>query len=447
MSESLKTKLLKVAPESLVNLLIELAGDDEVSWSKIERLVSRPQDNSSRFKKRLAQLKNRGGYIPWKYASKFSEELVDLLSDLKEGASSPEQGYELICDFYRSDAEIFEQSDDSSGHIGDVFRSDAIDLYVEYASKHSDREYVLKTTVELLEGNNYGARDEIVAQARKFLDEVELRRLLSIFDEKNKNETKKFSSWNWKMKLVAKQLRDASLFEKLTYQQVSEPGPKMLVEVAEVYFLSGNSTKAQELLNSIKGKDPFLRHEIEDLQKKIYVSEGKSENLFKLVYSAFQRHFSEYTLKDLIKVAGESRRDQFITEATEKISADQKWDSGHAEFLKYIEDVDNLEKYVLKHREEIDGYNYYSINGLAEFFEKKKRLLPAIILYRALIEATLSKAISKYYHHAVNYLQHLDKISLKVSSWNGVEDHKTYFDNLKIAHRLKKSFWTRYQEN
>lgn len=124
---------------------------------------------------------------------------------------------------------------------------------------------------------------------------------------------------------------------------MSEPGPKMLVEVAEVYFLSGNSTKAQELLNSIKGKDPFLRHEIEDLQKKIYVSEGKSEDLFKLVYSAFQRHISEYTLKDLIKVAGESRRDQFITEATKKILADQKWDSGHAEFLKYIEDVDNLE--------------------------------------------------------------------------------------------------------
>lgn len=100
----------------------------------------------------------------------------------------------------------------------------------------------------------------------------------------------------------------------------------------------------------------------------------------------------------------------------------------------------------MKHREEIDGYNY-SLNGLAEFFEKKKRLLPAIILYRALIEATLSKAISKYYHHAVNYLQHLDKISPKVFSWNGVEDHKSYFDNLKIAHRLKKSFWTRYQEN
>jgi hypothetical protein len=100
MNKSLKEKLVIVPPEKLVELIFELASDDDVSWSKVERLVSKPKDNSKKFLRRLEDIKTRGGFIPWKYSSDFSDELEDLLADFDSGVASPEEGFDLICEFY-----------------------------------------------------------------------------------------------------------------------------------------------------------------------------------------------------------------------------------------------------------------------------------------------------------------------------------------------------------
>ena len=53
MQSKLKEQLLKVSPEKLVDTLLSLAGEDEVAWSKIERLVSNTNENLIRYKSRL----------------------------------------------------------------------------------------------------------------------------------------------------------------------------------------------------------------------------------------------------------------------------------------------------------------------------------------------------------------------------------------------------------
>ena len=67
-----------------------------------------------------------------------------------------------------------------------------------------------------------------------------------------------------------------------------------------------------------------------------------------------------------------------------------------------------------------------------------------LILCRALIEATLKKAISKNYHHAVGYLETLDLISPLITDWHDVTEHTLYMIQLRKTHALKKSFWSRY---
>ena len=78
-----------------------------------------------RYKAKLAGLKRRRRFISWNESAAFAHELEMLLEDLKSGVDDPRIGVELVTAFYEADSAVFEQCDDSSGSVGDVFRFDA----------------------------------------------------------------------------------------------------------------------------------------------------------------------------------------------------------------------------------------------------------------------------------------------------------------------------------
>lgn len=444
MPESIKERLLRVEPQKLVDLIFDLASDNDVSWSKIERLISKPTDNSKRFLRRLNEIKNRDGFVPWKNSSQFSDELSDLLADLDSGVSSPEEGFQLICEFYHADEQIFNYADDSSGHIGGVFRDTATDLFIKFASLISDKTLVVKTVLELIKDDGYGVREEIITHANKFLSLSDLQNLLDLLFEGHGDKNGQVSSWQ--LESIAKQLGDAPLYENLVRKYHHKITARDLSKIAEVYFETGNISKAQEILDSVDQNDVLGKTECEDIQKRIYSKLGKKDELFKISYRAFQNYTSEYTLNDLISIAGEHRREDFIQEAVSKILSKTKWDYNSAEFLAKTDQLDSLEVFVKKHRQQIEEGVLYSALEIAEYLVNKNSRIAASIIYRGLITETLKKSISKYYHHAVNYLEVLDKITPKINDWNGVEDHSTYLQNLKKKHALKKSLWSQYKK-
>lgn len=444
MNDSLKAKLVKVPPEKLVDLLLDLADESDVSWSKIERLVANPQENSSRFSKRLKEIKSRGGFVPWKYSSQFGSELTDLLKDLEGANQSVEEGYKLICDFYEADEKLFERCDDSSGTIGDVYRSEALDLYARFSKSHPDRQYIIKNTLALVAKDGYGVRDDLISEAQRFLDKDELKQLFELIAATSSSKDREYSV-DWKLASIAKQLGDAPLFEKMHLKGIENPNGKLLVEVAEVYFDSGNIEKAQEILNSVADKDSFSKHEQEALQKKIFSKQGKTKELFEIIHKAFLAYPSEYTLRDLKTVTDEQEIKGHIEEVKTNILT-SPWDTSMAKFLSFIERPDDLSQYVFKHQDKIDGESYYTLPELADYLIKHEQHLSAIVLLRALIEGTLRRAKSKSYYHAVGYLEKLDALAPLVSSWSPLISHEEFFVNLKKRHALKKSFWSQYKE-
>jgi hypothetical protein len=44
--------------------------------------------------------------------------------------------------FYETDKGVFDHCDDSSGHVGDVYRSNAKELFVGYAQRCPDKEWL-----------------------------------------------------------------------------------------------------------------------------------------------------------------------------------------------------------------------------------------------------------------------------------------------------------------
>ena len=91
------------------------------------------------------------------------------------------------------------------------------------------------------------------------------------------------------------------------------------------------------------------------------------------------------------------------------------------------------------------------LNDLAEAVDDPKTglvkaniYLPAVVIYRALLEANVAKAISKYYRHGIRYLKELDKISPQVKDWKNIPPHTDYFADFKETHARKSSFWNQY---
>lgn len=440
--KDIKSKLLEVDPNKLVDLIFDLASDNDVAWSKVERLVSKPNENSQRFLRRLNEIKNRGGFVPWKYSSEFADELTDILEDLNTGVSSAEEGFQLICEFYRADEDFFNMADDSSGHIGDVYRGPALELFVKFASQLSDKKMIIHAMIDLMKDDGYGVRDEIIDQASKFLTPDDLRELFKILENDLKNKDRKLPSY--KLGSIAKQLGDAPLFEKLTRSSGYPINSRTIAEIAEVYYSTGNINKAQEILNTAEKSDHFGTHECEELQKKIYVKQGKTDELYQIVYQAFHRHYSEYTLRDLLEVAGKECHEEFVKSAVEKILSKNKWDSSDAEFLVFVAQTEALEKYVLAHRLKILDGIFYSASNIADYLVESKKPLAATILYRGLIAETLKKSIAKYYHHAVRYLEILDQFCPQIKDWDVIENHEIYFQELKKKHSQKRSLWAKY---
>jgi hypothetical protein len=91
----------------------------------------------SGLKRSFPGLKHSTRFIDWRGAAGFARELEMLLRDVKSGVDDPITGVELVAAFYEADNAVFEMCDDSSGNIGDVFRYDAKELFVEYASRCS----------------------------------------------------------------------------------------------------------------------------------------------------------------------------------------------------------------------------------------------------------------------------------------------------------------------
>lgn len=135
MTESRKQKLIDLGAEALAKALLNLAVHSDEADDLIEQLIATPKENVQRFKKKLSDLKHSNGFIDWRDAAGFGRELEMLLQDLKSGVNDPFTGVELVAAFYEADDAIFEMCDDSSGEIGDVFRYDAKELFVAYASR------------------------------------------------------------------------------------------------------------------------------------------------------------------------------------------------------------------------------------------------------------------------------------------------------------------------
>lgn len=398
------------------------------------------------FKSKLSSLKRSRRFVSWGESRALAGDLLELLDGLRDTAVEPRTGTELVAAFYRLDRNIFERCDDSSGYVGEVFYFEAKDLFLSYASRCEDKQWLQKLLLKLNSENDYGVRDPLLDSASSYLPEEYIRKLIVNFQILTEHEEKKYERDRYYscIESLARQVKDAALFEQTRVAAWGTLNSAAFIDIARVYLESGEEQTALERLEQIPLHETFKADDRDRLLFEVHSRLCNKEEQTEAAWRIFRRCRNLHTLGTLLEALGDVQRDEVIEQETEVILADDQLSHTDAAFLVDVEQFDAAQTYLLERVSQLNGDYYQNLLPLAEAMETEGRALAATILYRALLDSILRRARTKTYYYGARYLKKLDRFARRISDWSGFDDHDVYSEYLQQKHGRKKSFWAKY---
>jgi len=404
-------------------------------------------------RRKLAALRRRRRFVPCRESGAFADELRALLDQIGlAAAADPHLGLELLGAFYRCDAAVFGTCDDSNGTIGDVFRMTARDLFLRIARRDHDSRWVADFLFKLLQADDYGVRDHLLAGTRDVLPEPELRRLADRCwqaagappEATTVDARWHRTRWLLLVERLAKELHDAALFERARLAHSPETGVAACMEIASAWLAAGEPATALAWLDRIAPDAAFLSWKRGALLRAVHQSLGNRDEVERLVWQRFRAARSQQTLNELLGVIGVEQRERVLADTIANILQADTLDLVDATFLNECGAIDALAGYMIRHRALLDGDAWPTLLPLAESLEDAGRWLAAVLLYRALLDSILARAQTRTYSHGVRYLRKLDRLARAIDDWDAAPTHAVYVAALEARHGKKSSFWTRY---
>lgn len=443
--DKLKKRVQKLPKASLVEELLALAGRDSVFADHLEQITAPEEEAAKLFRKRIANLKRQRRMIGYRESFDFAQKLEQLLAGLRHAITDPQLGFSLVTLFLKTDSSVFERCDDSSGSIGDVYRITATELFAHYASQLQDESHVKETLVEFVAVNDYGVHDRLLDTADQFLSKKTLQDLADYYEELARSSETKNASPHRHFKVVAALLVDPELHERAIHLLYGEDHPHGLLESAKVFLKADRPEEALARLEKNPESHFALSFERTELLRAANEKLGNSEQVTEILWQRFQKCSSYSGFQEWSQTVDEQRAAEARRQYIEKISA-AKFSGTNLLFLIEAGKEDVASEYVAGHADQVsgEGYAYGFLLPVAKTLENGAFFLAASIIYRALMEDILARAISKYYNHGVRYLKKLDALAPKIESWHGVLSHDNYFEQLKQSHFRKSAFWRRY---
>ena len=128
--------------------------------------------------------------------------------------------------------------------IGDVFCKTARDLFSHYAADCPDKNWLIEQLIDIYAEDDYGIREALLDAAHEFLPEASLRTLaehLWQLAEKEPKDSHEQRHWLFAVESLARQLKDAPLFEKARRASWPELTTAACLDIAEAYLEAGDA--------------------------------------------------------------------------------------------------------------------------------------------------------------------------------------------------------------
>lgn len=441
-----QNRLSKLSSEKLAAALLELATYSFEAQAVVARLLASPRENASNFQEMLSTFVNRKHFISYSESGGYANQLRSLLKTLEASECEPKWGVLSVAAFYRSDAEILNNCDDSDGVVGEVFFGDATDLFVSYASKCEDKEWLLDLVIELNQQNEYCVRQALIERSPEFLTKeysLEAVDKLWVLAKSARNESER-RQWFLALKMLGLSLKDPELLERVYDQKESGlRSDDTQMEIAELHFELGNFDEALCWCLKISDRSYHSLHR-DELLVQIYEKQGNVEKRAEKAWKIFQRGRSVESLNLLLAAIGEEQRELIVEEEAKKILRSRTFNTDDAFFLLQSDRLESAEAYVIDRATKLEGSLYWPLLELSKLFVDQGKILAATLIYRALLNSILERGKSSTYHHGIDYLHTLDKWAPTIDDWKRFQPHDSYVAELRGTHKRKYGFWSKY---
>jgi hypothetical protein len=385
-------------------------------------------------------------FIDWQESGSFSASLGHILYEVERNIlpHHPQQAIKILDSFLALGERVMIRCDDSNGDISGSFR-EAVDMWGRAWSLLPDfnGQTLAESIWKYFEVNDYGLLDEVIpstadALKRKGLDELE-----ALVKNKYRGGDD-FKTFHALRDIAVVRQSPEAFFEVFKFTGRKEHVSDQ-IDRARLLIQSNRKSEAITLLESIDDTEHYGRDSL-DLLIDLYSDENDIGKAQKLRWRGFMtrsdlKYYHAYIEHAQTSTDKEHARNEALVFA--------KSHSNPLTAIDLLHGLECAEEAACQLREaydRLDGRFYPTLLTLSKLFLKANFPLEAILIYRRLAEDILSRAQSKYYHHAINYLKKEKKLTIKVNDWKSHPETEAYFAELASLHAKKPAFMRLFYE-
>lgn len=459
----------------LAGLLFELGDNDAVIKRRLRLELAGqqgPEQAAREISKRLSALARARSFVEWHEARALAADLdAQREAILRQVApQAPVEALDLMWRFLQLAGSVFNRCDDSNGTIGAVFHTAIVDLGAIAAVAKPARDKLASDVFAVLQGDDYGHRDGLIASMAPALGKTGLELLKGQVAAYGKekiarpaDKDRKVVGWSsgqgriyeddleqsrrdrlarYALMEIADALGDVDGF-MAQYDAKTRKVPKIAAEIARRMQEAGRIEDALKILDAAehrKGGWDWPDFEWEDTRIAVLDALGRKDDAQAQRWSCFERSLSTQHLRDYI-----SRLPDFDDVEAERRAMEhaERFKMGHQALAFLIDwpDLERAARLVLVRAQEFDGDTYEVLTPAADALSARYPLA-ATVLLRAMIDFALTKARVKRYKHAARHLMECTRLSAGIADFGQLEAHATFVARLKKEHGRKAAFWS-----
>lgn len=456
----------------LAELLLELSTGDAAAKRRLRLELAGAESSGEvarEIRKRLASIARGRTFIDWQKRRAFVDDLEAQRRAIVEkvAPSDPAEAFELMWRFLALAGPVYERCDDSSGTVGDVFRTACRDLGELAAATKPPPEDLADRAYAALTENGYGQYDELIPVLAPALGEAGLERLKAHFVGlsarpvvRPPESERQAIGWSSRGPIYADEIAESGRRSTVRlalqdiadlqgdvdgfiaqYDEETRKVPKIAAEIARRLLAAGRAEEAWQAINAVdETRRGWIPPEWEETRLEVMEALGRQEEAQAFRWACFQRRLAASHLRAYLK-----RLPDFDdVEAERQALAHAAAYPGVHEALAFLVTwpaLDNAARLVLDRAAELDGDHYEILAPAADALEAKHPLA-ATVLRRAMIDFTLTASRAKRYRHAARHLAECAGLAAMIPDYGTFEPHDAYVARLRATHGRKSAFWS-----
>lgn len=451
-AESLESFLGRQDASTLAALLVELAGEHESVQARLVRLqlADRPDKLAAAFKKTLAGWRRSTRFHDYHQARERAREFEAWLDqvDRELTPKDPPAAVALFEDFIEADAKWIDNADDSDGRIGEAIGAACRHWLRAAAQCETPADVWPARLMKLYEGNDHGAREELLLRADLLLAEPALRQLVSLFEAHMAQALKEAPKPPARMaygvfkasaalSLLSEALRDPDIKVRATLSYSPDPNPLQREAFAQAYL---KFDRPADALPWLQGPWGHTEHARQALLSEALRRLGRLDESAPIRQQMFERSFSVFDLRLWLEHLSADQHPAALSHA-HQLAIAHEHPAAAAAVLLELGDAKAAEAQLTANAGRIDGSDYGSLLPLAKQLRSQERFRGEAAVYRALLRAILDRGYAAAYGHAARYWTRLYELADTGTDLAPLQPHPEFEAEIRARHTRKASFW------